>query len=319
MANVGIDFGLFQGKVNGTLEYYHKKTEDLLYEYDVPTPPYQFNRLLANGATMLNKGIEVSLNAELARTDKFTWNSSANFARNKNEIGSLSSNVGNLTVSQRREGFIGLDGWTGQSVSLVQPGLALGTFYTARYVGYDSELKKTIYLRPDGELITSDQIRTPDDFQVVGNALPKFTYGWSNSFTYDRFDLNFFLRGVYGNKIFNATRADLSRLNQVTSYNITPEAIEDGIFEAPMASSRWIEDGSFIRLDNATLGYTFNVESLNFINSARIYVTGQNLFTITKYTGVDPEVNLGGLAPGIDDRNYYPRTRSFMLGANFNF
>jgi iron complex outermembrane receptor protein len=197
--------------------------------------------------------------------------------------------------------------------------MAIGTFYTPKYVGYDAEAKKTIYQRPNGDLVTADQLRTPTDFQVAGNALPKLTYGLSNNFNYDRFDFGFFLRGVYGNKIFNATRADLSRLTQATATNISPYAVEDGIFEAPVASSRWIEDGSFLRLDNATLGYNFDVSGLKNFSNARVYVTGQNLFVITNYTGVDPEVNLGGLAPGIDDRSYYPKTRSFIVGVNLSF
>ncbi|CAM3659116.1 TonB-dependent receptor [Pontibacter korlensis] len=319
MLNVGLDFAFLNGRISGTLEYYDKQTDDLLYEYNVPTPPYQFNRLLANGATMSNKGVELMLTGEVISSNDFNWSSTLNFARNKNEVGSLSSNVDNLNVTQRLEGYLNLDGWTGQSVSLVEPGLPLGTFYTARYIGYDQNTQQTIYQTPQGELVTADQLRTPDDFQIVGQALPKFTYGWSNNFNYKSFDLGFFLRGVYGNKIFNATRADLSRLTQATSFNISEEALADGIFEAPVASSRWLEDGSFARLDYATLGYRFNVSGMKYLKSARVYVTGQNLFVITDYTGVDPEVSLDGLAPGIDNRNYYPKTRSFLVGVNVSF
>jgi TonB-dependent starch-binding outer membrane protein SusC len=154
----------------------------------------------------------------------------------------------------------------------------------------------------------------------MGYALPKFTYGWNNTFSYKNYDLNIFLRGVYGNQIFNATRADLSRLQQANVTNVSKDAVEEGIFETPLiASSRFLEDGSFLRLDNATLGYRFNVSKVKYFKQARIYLTGQNLFTLTDYTGVDPEVGLGGLAPGIDNRNYYPRTRSFILGVNLTF
>lgn len=320
MFNVGVDFEFLQGRLSGTVEYYNKETEDLLYEYNVPTPPYQHDRLLANGASMTNKGIEVALSGRIIDREDFAWTSSANFAHNQNRVGNLSSNIGNLSVSERYEGGIGLEGWTGQTVAIVLPGHPVGTFYTAKYVGYDAEARKTIYQNAAGELVTADQITARDDYQVMGYALPKFTYGWNNSFRYKQFDLGVFLRGVYGNKIFNATRADLSRLPQAGITNISKDAVEDGIFETPtIASSRFLEDGSFLRLENATLGYTFNVEGWRFFNSARIYLTGQNLFTVTDYTGVDPEVNLGGLAPGIDDRNYYPKTRSFLLGINVNF
>lgn len=320
MLNIGLDFAFLNGRLSGTVEYYNKETEDLLYEYSVPTPPYQHDRLLANGATMTNKGVEVALSALAIEQEDFTWNTSVNFAHNQNRVGNLSSNIGNLSVSERYEGSIGLEGWTGQTVAIVLPGQPVGTFYTAKYIGYDEEARKTIYQNAGGELVTADQITARDDYQVMGYALPKFTYGWNNSFSYKQFDLGFFFRGVYGNKIFNATRADLSRLPQAGITNISKDAVEDGIFETPtIASSRFLEDGSFLRLENATLGYTFDVSNWRFFNSARIYVTGQNLFTITDYTGVDPEVNLNGLAPGIDDRNYYPKTRSFLLGINVNF
>lgn len=260
MTNVGIDFEFLRGRLSGTVEYYDKRTKDLLYEYDVPSPPYQHNRLFANGASMNNKGVEVMLNAAVVQKDDFSWNTSVNFARNKNEVGSLSSNIENIGVSERYEGYIGLQGWTGQSAAIVQPGYPVGTFYVAKYIGYDEQARRTIYQRPDGELVTQDQISAPNDFQVMGYALPKFTYGWNNSFQYREFDLGFFIRGVYGNKIFNATRADLSRLQQAGVTNLSKDAVEEGIMETPaIASSRFLEDGSFLRLDNATLGYTFDV------------------------------------------------------------
>ncbi|WP_028296667.1 SusC/RagA family TonB-linked outer membrane protein [Olivibacter sitiensis] len=318
--NAGLDFELWKGRLSGAVDVYQKKTKDLLYTYQVPSPPYLFNELLANGASMDNKGIEIALNASVVSTSDFSWNTAVNFARNINKIGSLSGNIANLNVSERYEGGVGLEGWTNQTVAIVMPGMPIGTFYVAKYVGYDADARQTIYEKPNGDLVTQNQIVAPTDFQVMGHALPKFTYGWNNSFNYKKFDLGFFFRGVYGNRIFNATRADLSRLPQAGVTNLSKDAVEEGIFETPViASSRFLEDGSFLRLDNATLGYTFNVANMKYLKSARVYLTGQNLFIITNYTGVDPEVNMGGLSPGIDDRNYYPQTRSFLLGVNVSF
>jgi hypothetical protein len=275
---------------------------------------------LANGASMSNKGIEVVLNANVYSNENFRYSTTVNFARNVNEVGSLSSNIENIGVSQRYEGGIGLEGWTGQTASIVLPGQPLGTFYVAKYVGYDEVAKRTIYQKPSGELVTQDQISAPDDYQIMGYALPKFTYGWNNNFRYKSWDLNIFLRGVYGNQIFNATRADLSRLQQANVTNISKDALEEGIFETPLiASSRFLEDGSFLRLDNMTLGYRFNTSQAKYFKQARLYLTAQNLFTLTDYTGVDPELSLGGLSPGIDNRSYYPKTRSFIFGVNFTF
>lgn len=320
MLNIGLDFEILKGRFGGTIEYYDKNTKDLLYEYDVPSPPYQFNRLLANGASMSNKGIEIVLNARVYSNANFTYNTAVNFARNINKVGSLASNIANIGVSQRYEGGVGLEGWSGQTAAIVLPGQPLGTFYVAKYIGYDETAQKTIYQKPSGELVTQDQISAPDDYQIMGHALPKFTYAWNNNFRYKNWDLNIFLRGMYGNQIFNATRADLSRLRQANVTNISKDAVKEGIFETPViASSRFIEDGSFLRLDNATLGYRFNVSNSKYFKQARLYMTGQNLFILTDYKGVDPEVSLNGLAPGIDNRNYYPKTRSFILGVNLSF
>lgn len=319
MTNIGVDYSIFGGRVSGSLEVYNKETKDMLYKYNVPSPPYQYNQLLANGASMTNKGIEFMANVVAVDNRDFSWISTFNIASNKNKIGSLASNIENLSIAERYEGTMTLEGWTAQTVSLVKPGLPIGTFYTFKYVGYDEEQQKTLYENAAGETVTIDKLKSPDDYKEVGKALPKVTFGWNNTFRYKQWDLNFFLRGMAGNKIFNASRADLSRLNQAATCNISHEAVEDGIMEAPQPSSRWLENGSFLKLDNLTVGYQFNMEKIKEIGQLRLYVTGQNLFTITKYTGVDPEVSLSGLAPGIDNRNYYPKTRSFLLGVNISF
>lgn len=319
MTNLGIDYSILGGRVSGSLEFYNKETKDMLYKYNVPSPPYQYNQLLANGASMTNRGIEFMANVVAVDNRDFSWISTFNIASNKNKIGSLASNIENLSITERYEGTMTLEGWTAQTVSLVKPGLPIGTFYTFKYVGYDQDQQKTLYENAEGEIVTVDKLKSPDDYKEVGKALPKVTFGWNNTFRYKRWDLNFFLRGMAGNKIFNASRADLSRLTQASTCNISHEAVKDGIMEAPQPSSRWLENGSFLKLDNLTLGYQFNVDKIKEISQLRLYVTGQNLFTITKYTGVDPEVSLSGLAPGIDNRNYYPKTRSFLLGVNISF
>lgn len=320
MYNVGLDFAFLKGRIAGTIDAYYKKTDDVLYTYDVPSPPYQYNKLLANGASMTNRGIELMLTVNAFENKDFGWSSSFNMSYNKNKIGSLSSNVENLTIAERYEGTMTLEGWTAQTVSLVRPGSPLGTFYTYKYKGYDSESQKTLYENKSGEIVTIDKLKSPDDYQVVGQALPKVNYGWSNSFRYKNFDFNFFVRGVLGNKIFNASRADLSRLTQAETVNISHEAVKDGIMEAPQPSSRWLENGDFLRMENMTLGYQFNTKSWKGgINRLRLYFTAENLFVLTSYTGVDPEVSLDGLSPGIDNRNYYPKTRTFSLGVNLSF
>jgi iron complex outermembrane receptor protein len=145
-------------------------------------------------------------------------------------------------------------------------------------------------------------------------------YGWSNSITYRNFDINVFVRGVSGNKILNATLANLNSPADAANTNIPRFSLGESPADAkaPYISTRYLENGSYLRLDNATIGYNIPLES-NYIRKLRIYVSGNNLFVITKYRGIDPEINMGGLTPGIDNNNFYPKTRSFLLGLNATF
>ncbi|ULT39399.1 hypothetical protein KRR40_31215 [Niabella defluvii] len=145
-------------------------------------------------------------------------------------------------------------------------------------------------------------------------------YGFNNSFRYKNFDLNFFLRGVMGNKIFNATRADLSYVVTAGQTNISPHAAEDARTDARNNnySSRYVEDGSYLRFDNATLGYRLNLKN-EYISNVRFYGTVNNLFVITKYKGIDPEINQGGASLGVDYNSFYPKTRTILFGVSVGF
>ncbi|WP_040625795.1 hypothetical protein [Mucilaginibacter paludis] len=144
--------------------------------------------------------------------------------------------------------------------------------------------------------------------------------GWSNTFTYKRFDLSFFFRGTFGNKIFNATRADLSNVSAATVNNILVTAANDKITDIRNSyySDRYVEDGSYVRLDNTTLGYNLKNPFKN-VSNVRLYFTANNVFTITGYKGIDPEINQGGVSPGIDYNNFYPKTRTLLVGVNVSF
>jgi iron complex outermembrane receptor protein len=144
--------------------------------------------------------------------------------------------------------------------------------------------------------------------------------GWSNSFHYKNLDLSIFLRGVFGNKIFNATRADLFRPNTAQYTNILKDAAGESVadYNAYLYSSRFVENGSYVRFDNATLSYNFKHLG-PYIKNVRVYATANNLFVITSFKGTDPEVNQGGIAPGVDYNNFYPKTRTFLFGVNVSF
>lgn len=315
-ANIGVDFSVLKGRLSGSVDVYNKKTTGMIYSYRVDPILVPAGTIVANGGSMSNKGIELSLNASVIEKKNFSWNSSINFAHNKNEITSLSNPLfsgGDSILLGFPEGL----GQSSHSLEILKQGKPLGQFFSLIYAGKDAN-GLSQYVGGDGKLTTTPIIGT--DYHYIGNSQPKLLMGWSNTFRYKNFDLNIFLRGVFGNKIFNATRADLFRPNTAQYTNILKEAANESVtdYNAYLYSSRFVENGSYLRFDNATLAY--NLKNLHpYIKNIRLYVTANNLFIITGYKGVDPEVNQGGIAPGIDYNNFYPKTRTFLFGANVSF
>ncbi|MEO8405979.1 MAG: SusC/RagA family TonB-linked outer membrane protein, partial [Chitinophagaceae bacterium] len=208
-------------------------------------------------------------------------------------------------------------GQTNSTLQILKVGKPIGQFFSLRYAGKDANGISQFY-KKDGTLTTAPGIGT--DYFYVGDPQPKILMGWSNTLRYKNFDLNVFIRGVFGNKIFDATRADLSYVTGASINNILESAADDKIADTKNSfySTRYIENGSYIRLDNATLGYNFK-QPVKSVNSIRLYATVNNLFTITKYKGIDPEINQGGVSPGIDYNNFYPKTRTVLVGVNVSF
>lgn len=315
--NFGLDFSILSGRINGTFEVYDKRTTDLIYSYTVDKGQYpaQNGLLNVNVGEMSNKGTELTLNVEAVKRDDFTWTSTINLARNRNKIVSLSNDLfqrDSILIVQPDGG-----GQTGETVQMIAQGQPLGQFYTYQYAG-KNENGVSQYLAEDGGLTTTPQISK--DYRSVGNAQPKLLLGWTNNFRYKNFDLTIFFRGVFGNKIMNVTRADLFRPNTARLNNIPVEVASESVNDvnAYRYSSRFVESGSYLRLDNATLGYTFKNLGEDF-KRLRVYTSVNNLFVITKYKGIDPEINQGGTAPGVDARNFYPKTRTFLIGVSASF
>ncbi|RXG32271.1 SusC/RagA family TonB-linked outer membrane protein [Leeuwenhoekiella marinoflava] len=303
--NVGVDFTLFKGRGYGTVDYYNKKTTDLLLRIPVPTPT-AVNTQLANVGSVRNRGIELSLGAYVIEKDDFQWRTNLIFSRNENEVLSLSNaqyqgddiQVGPL----RGQGLT-----SGTFAQLIRPGFEVGTFYGREFLGIEDGV----------EQFDAEQ-------KKIGSAQPDFTFGFSNNFTYKAFDLSFNLRGSIGNDVYNLTANNLAYLSNLPGRNVFQEAIDSGVTrdQPKQYSSRWIEDASFLRLDNLSLGYNFNTENI-FFSNARVYLTGQNLFVITGYSGLDPEVNSevsgGGIAPLGIDYLAYPKATTVTLGLNLTF
>ena len=287
----------------------------MIYGYAVDPLLVPTGSITANGGSINNKGIELGLNVTAVSHTNFSWNTSINLAHNKNLITKLTNPLftgGDSVSVSYPEG----SGQSGSSLQILKQGHPLGQFFTLQYAGKDAN-GVSQFVDATGKLTTAP---SRADYHYAGNAQPQLLFGWSNNLRYKNFDLNIFIRGVFGNKIFNATRADLFRPSTAISTNILVDAANESPADgnAYRYSSRFIENGSYVRFDNATLGYTMK-NVIPFISAIRVYASVNNLFVITKFTGVDPEVNQGGIAPGVDYNNFYPKTRTFLFGASVSF
>lgn len=316
-ANIGLDFGLFKDRITGSFEVYDKRTSDVIYSYPVNTNQYLYPYMVANVGEVTNKGYELSLNAAVVKSGDFTYNTTLTLGHNKNEIVTLSDDV--FKADSIRVFTPDGGGQSGSTIQVLMSGQPIGTFFTYKYAGKD-ENGVSQYVNSDGTVTSDIGQLDIEDYQVLGNAQPKLLLGWNNNLRYKNFDLNLFFRGVFGNQIMNVTRADLFRPSTATINNIPVEAASESVNDVNSYrySSRFLESGNYIRLDNATLGYNFNQLGRD-VKRLRLYVTVNNMFIITKYKGIDPEINQGGSAPGVDARNFYPKTRTFLFGVNASF
>jgi TonB-dependent starch-binding outer membrane protein SusC len=316
-ANLGLDFSLWSDKISGSLDVYDKRTTDVIYPYPVNTNQYLYSVLVANVGEVANKGYEVTLNAQVIHKGDFSWSTTLNLAHNENKIETLSNDI--FKADSIRVFTPDGGGQSGSTIQVLMTGKPIGTFYTYKYAGKD-ENGVSQYVNSDGTLTSDISQLSVEDYKVVGNAQPKLLLGWSNNFVYKNFDLNLFFRGVFGNKIMNVTRADLYRPSTATINNIPVDAASESVddFNSYRYSSRFVESGNYLRLDNATLGYNFKNLGQD-VKKLRVYTSVNNLFVITKYKGIDPEINQGGTAPGVDARNFYPKTRTFLFGVTASF
>ena len=312
MFNLGFDYSFLKGRINGSIDYYNKNTDDLLYTYTVPQPPYLKGTMMANVGSMNNKGFEFVINGDIMRKDNFRWNASFNIAHNKNEITSLSNDQ--FTTSSIKTGSAWIRGGSNNTTHIVEEGKEVGTFYGWVCNGIDANGKYIMDDMIDGKAGLTDEDRT-----YIGSAQPDFTYGLSNALSYKNWELNFFLRGVYGNDVLNFSKMSYATTQWLPGANVLRESLTIGLKESPKYCSYYIEDGSFLRMDNASIAYNFDTKGKYGIHKLRVYLTGQNLFVITKYTGLDPEVEMSGLDPGVEGREYYPKSRTFSVGLNLSF
>lgn len=331
--DVGLDIGLFNNRLSLVVDYYYKKTTDLLWNISTPSS-VGFGSIFKNIGSLENKGLEITLGADVF-TGEFKWNTQMNWSRNRNKVleipGYTPSTQGTLS------GHLKVNG------SWLEPGLPVGVWNLLKYDGVfqdqaqleagprssaNDKLGDARFVDKNGD----GKINYTDDRMIVGDPNPDFIYGWTNNFSFKGFDFSVYLQGSYGNDIINIQRAETNIsgpwgnqrreiLNRWTPTNTNTNVPRARVTVDPLLlQSDWlIEDGSYMRVKTMTLGYTFG--NVRFMNSLRLYVTGQNLFTITNYSGFDPEVNSQGnsnLQLGVD-YNAYPSAKAVLFGVNISF
>ena len=333
--NVGLDFGFWDGRLYGSVDVYNKTTTGLLYWYDVPLPPNKYNSTLANVGEMNNKGVEVMIGGIPVRTRDFEWNSVLTLSHNANKLVSLSNDLYE-TSDWMNTG--GISDPVSVSTHRVVVGEATGRFWGLKSIHGVSSNGKWIVELPDGTWAESSTELNDDQYrQWLGSGVPSVIFNWGNTFRYKGFDLGIQLSSQLGFKILNNQRLfyqnnsiQYNRLkiaaNELPVYDLethqpTGEYKKLGTGQTQVFISEFLEDGDYIKLDNVTLGYTFNTKNVKLIKNARVYVAGNNLLCLTKYSGLDPEISNGNpfWGAGIDDRDKYPTIRSFTFGVNVTF
>ncbi len=318
--NIGVDMVFLNSKINFTLDYYYRLTKDMLWNYQVPTPPYLYSSIIANVGQIENRGIESMLKIIPVKTMNFEWVSLITYSTNKNKLISLSNDLYETTNDFFDTGYTTPP--IQASTHRVKVGEPIGNFWGWKVVDIDED-GYWIIENSDGELVASAD-KTPDDMQVLGNGLPKHYASWNNKFKYKNFELEINMRGAFGFQILNFQRMFFENPAALSNYNNLKSGLDLVFGKVRLAdiqdyTSYYIEDGDYWKIDNVTLGYDFNVKSISFIKNANIYVSVLNLMTFTGYSGIDPEVNRNGLSPGNDPLDKYPTTRTYTLGFNITF
>lgn len=322
MLNIGLDFGFFNNRLTGTIEFYNKETSDLIYWYPVSTNRYPYGTMTANVGNINNKGVEVTLRGTPVQKKNFSWNTSLILSHNKNNVTKMSNDI--YSTDYINMAYPGVGGFSSQCVMRLEEGSPIGTFYVYEWAGYnEAGISQYNDYDADGNLIGTTISPGEEDRVKKGCAQPKMTLGWDNTFSYKGWSLTAFFQGTFGNDVYNCTRNYFSNVtlaaigkNALASI-MTEQKYTDSNAQCP--SDRYLEKGDFFRLSNLQLSYQFGKLG-KWLNGLQLYITGNNIFTITNYSGTDPEVYLGGLTPGMDNQETrYPLTRSILLGAKINF
>lgn len=328
--NVGLDWSLFEGRLSGSIDFYNKTTKDMLWDYSVPTPPNLYSTTKANVGKMRNRGVELVINAIPVQTKDFEWRTTFTISHNSNKLISLSNDTYQTT------NYIDV-GWMGEPVSMplhrIEAGQRIDRYFGFKTVGV-SENGIWLVQLPDGKTINGKNVVELDDNvignsdykQYLGHALPDVYLGWNNTFNYKNFDLSMQFTSQLGYKIFNEARAfyenNTFAFNRLRSVLDPPYGGDYVLSNKQMQNwnSYHLENGDFLKMTNLTLGYKITLKNNKYVSSIRPYIACDNLFTITGYKGIDPELSNGSFEYfGMDYRDKYPSTRSYTLGVSLTF
>ena len=315
--NVGVDFVAFDSRLRGSVEYYDRRSQDLLYNYTAPQPPFIYNSILVNVGTTKNTGVEVVLDYDVLTNTAVKWTTGINWSTGKTKLTKLSSDVYQMSyLDLYRKPGVG----TSEYFFRVEEGGLIGQYYGFEHAGIDENGLFLVYDN-DGNAVPAAQA-DPAWKRNIGNGAPKHFLSWTNSFTWHNWDLSMLMRGAFGYKIFNMRRYGMG-LKGCGTDNVLASAYTDYAdvnAGGSIVSSYFLEKGDYFKLDNVTLGYTFMPKTRNLLESLRVYLSAKNLFTLTGYKGNDPSiVTSTGITPGIDSNSAYPQAFQFTLGVTIRF
>ncbi|WP_202406015.1 SusC/RagA family TonB-linked outer membrane protein [Hufsiella ginkgonis] len=321
--NAGLDFGMLNNRISGSFNYYIRTNKDLLGSYNVSVPPNVQTTTFVNVGTMKNSGFEIQLNGGVLSREKFKYDVSFSGATNANKFVSFSNDVYKGQAFQEMAG-LPAPGSPGASQRL-EEGRRIGSFFMLRSAGIDATGRLLVYDRT-GNIIPGNRA-TVNDKQYVGNGLPQFTASMGHHFAYRNIDLSINLRGAFGYDLFNTAAFYLGTPVTQSGSNVLTSAYDGGKYSVltnsetySSLSDYFLEPGDFVKIDNITAG--INLKSpVKYISSARVYLTGRNLYTFTKWTGGDPEyIQVNGLTPGINTSlSYYPSSLQILAGLQLRF
>ena len=317
--NIGLDYAFFNNRLYGKFDYYRRKINGMLYNVNVPQPPYPNGTQWQNIGEMESKGWEFEVGGDIIQTKDFTWTSNLNLSHNSGKILSMWGDGTYINGNTFDE-----PGWPGEA-SRIQDGAEIGAFYIWKFAGFDEDGNFLLYNK-EGEVIPASE-KTDNDKQYIGNYLPKVIMGWNNSFRYKNFDLGINMRSWIGFDVYNTfpMYLGIQGQNGAGQWNLWKPALEDERYNkirgVKQLCDYFLEDGSFLKIDAITLGYSLSLKQYTkWADRLRVYGTIGNVATITGYSGYNPEVDITGWDHGVDkvwDCN--PIVRTYTLGIQVSF